>query len=145
MKRRMPELQNQFKNAVKEKASGMKINWNTMSKYLDKDQITDKKFLNLLMKVEQDMLDNYEQLVRDENFAYFSKKARALATGKEKTGLDLLLAEMLNRELELNLDLGCLALEDISPSNLNNTPMLTAPTTQLNVKNKGTGTGGRPI
>jgi len=55
------------------------------------------------------MLDNYEQLVRDENFAYFSKKARALATGKEKTGLDLLLAEMLNRELELNLDLGCLA------------------------------------
>ena len=97
------------------------------------------------MKVEQDMLDNYEQLVRDENFAYFSKKAKALATGKEKTGLDLLLAEMLNRELELNLDLGCLALEDISPSNLNNTPMLTAPTTQLNIKNKGTGTGGRPV
>lgn len=56
--------------------------------------------------------------------------------------MDLLLAEMLNREMNLNLDLQMLAQEDVSPNNLNNTPMLTAPTTQLK---KGTGTGGRPV
>lgn len=127
----------------------MKINWANLSKNLDKDQLTDKKFVNLVMKLEAELLENYEYLVREENHTYFEKKARALATGKEKTDLDLLLAEMLNREMDLNLDIQSLVREDVSPNNLNNnhnnTPMLvTAPTTQLN-NNKGTGTGGRPI
>ena len=145
MKRRMPDLQNQFRAIIKERSSNLKVNWANLPKNLDKDQISDKKFLNLIMKLEAELLENYEYLVREENHTYFEKKARALATGKEKTDLDLLLAEMLNREMDLNLDIQGLSREDVSPNNLNNTPMLgTAPTTQLN-NNKGTGTGGRPV
>ena len=130
MKRRMPDLQNQFRAIIKERSSNLKVNWANLPKNLDKDQISDKKFLNLIMKLEAELLENYEYLVREENHTYFEKKARALATAKEKTDLDLLLAEMLNREMDLNLDIQGLSREDVSPNNLNNTPMLgTAPTT----------------
>jgi hypothetical protein len=143
MKRRMLDLYNQFRTTVKERSGNLKVNWNNLPKNLDKDQITDKKLLTNIIKIEGDLLENYEYLVREENHTYFEKKARALATGKEKTELDLLLAEMLNREMELGLDIKGLARDDVSP--LNKTPMLgTAPTTNL-IHNKGTGNSGRPI
>lgn len=63
MKRRMPDLQNQFKAIIKERNGNIKVNWGTVNKNLDKELISDKKFLALIMKVEAELLENYEYLV----------------------------------------------------------------------------------
>ena len=63
MKRRMPDLQSQFKAVIKERSSNIKVNWQTMNKTLDKELISDKKFINLIMKIEAELLQNYEYLV----------------------------------------------------------------------------------
>ena len=75
-----------------------------VSKGVNKANISDKKFLALVQKVEAEMLYSREQILSNYNRHYYEKKARTLAASKdEEYGFQL--ADMLNRDLNLDLDL----------------------------------------
>lgn len=90
--------------------------------------------MTLVQKVENEMLQNREFILQEYNHAYYEKKARGLATSKDDE-YGYLLAEMLNRDLDLNLNLTELLKKDVSPLPLWNSDAqpITAPTTQNNV------------
>jgi hypothetical protein len=62
--------------------------------------------------MEAELLEKYKLKVQTDNRKYFEKKARYLATSKDKTDLDMRLSQMLNRELDLNIDLESLSQEE---------------------------------
>ena len=67
-----------------------------------------------MQKLEAELLKDREAILKSYNNHYYEKKAKFLATNKDDE-YGYLLADMLNRDLDLGLNLAELLKKDVSP------------------------------